>query len=106
MPLTQEDAQQLIEAAQGHAATLGIRVTVAVVDEGGHLQALGLLGIAGSFRCKQVVARRQFHLISAQVADPAETLDPAALAAVADRLRDTLSRGEPEQTKALLRVAV
>ena len=41
MPLTQKDAQQLIEAAQAHAATLGIRVTVAVVDEGTHLVALG-----------------------------------------------------------------
>jgi glc operon protein GlcG len=40
MPLTQRDAQQLIEAAQAHAATLGIRVTVAVVDEGTHLVAL------------------------------------------------------------------
>ena len=32
--------------------------------------------------------------------------DPAALAAVADRLRDTLATGEPEQTKALLRLLI
>ena len=44
--------------------------------------------------------------LAAQLADPADTLDPAALAAVADRLRDTLATGEPEQTKALLRLLI
>jgi glc operon protein GlcG len=40
MPLTLEEAQTVIAGAQEHANQLGIRVTVAVVDEGGHLQAL------------------------------------------------------------------
>jgi glc operon protein GlcG len=41
MTLTLEDANRMIQAALGHASKLGIRVTVAVVDEGGHLVALG-----------------------------------------------------------------
>ena len=44
--------------------------------------------------------------LSLQLADPGDALDPGALAAVADRLRDTLATGEPEQTKALLRLLI
>jgi len=40
MPLSCEDALLLIATAREHARKLGIRVTVAVVDEGGLLQAL------------------------------------------------------------------
>jgi glc operon protein GlcG len=40
MPLTLEEAQTVIAGAHEHATQLGIRVTVAVVDDGGHLQAL------------------------------------------------------------------
>ena len=35
-----------------------------------------------------------------------QALAPASLAAVADRLRDTLQAGEPAQTKALLRLLI
>jgi uncharacterized protein GlcG (DUF336 family) len=41
MPLSSADAQRLIAAAHGRAQQLGIKVTVAVVDEGGLLQWLG-----------------------------------------------------------------
>jgi glc operon protein GlcG len=41
MPLTLPEAQAVIAAAHERAATIGALVTVAVVDEGGHLQALG-----------------------------------------------------------------
>jgi glc operon protein GlcG len=41
MPLTLEQAQTVIAGAHEQAASLGIRISVAVVDEGGHLQALG-----------------------------------------------------------------
>jgi glc operon protein GlcG len=41
VPLTLEEAQTLIAAAHARARELGISVTTAVVDEGGHLQALG-----------------------------------------------------------------
>ena len=40
MPLTLEQTQTLISAAHEHAAGNGLTVTVAVVDEGGLLQAL------------------------------------------------------------------
>jgi len=40
MPLTLEEAQQVIVRAQARATESGIRVTVAVVDEGGLLIAL------------------------------------------------------------------
>jgi glc operon protein GlcG len=40
MPLTLEQTQTLIAAAHGKARDDGLRVTVAVVDEGGMLQAL------------------------------------------------------------------
>jgi site-specific DNA recombinase len=48
----------------------------------------------------------QEHAVAAQLVDPAESFDPQALASVADRLRDTLAAGEPEQTKALLRLLI
>ena len=41
MPLTLEQSQTLIAAAHEHARESGLRVTVAVVDEGGVLQSLG-----------------------------------------------------------------
>jgi glc operon protein GlcG len=40
MPLTLEQTQTLIAAAHDHARASDLRVTVAVVDEGGMLQAL------------------------------------------------------------------
>src|SRR5262249_38064931 len=41
MPLTLQEAQTVIIGAHERAAQAGALVTVAVVDEGGHLQALG-----------------------------------------------------------------
>ena len=41
MPLTLQEAQTVITGAHERAAKIGALVTVAVVDEGGHLQALG-----------------------------------------------------------------
>jgi glc operon protein GlcG len=41
MPLTLAQAQTVVAAAHQHAGRLGVRVTVAVVDEGGLLLALG-----------------------------------------------------------------
>jgi glc operon protein GlcG len=40
MPLTTEECRRLIDAAHARAGQIGIRVTVAVVDEGGLLLAL------------------------------------------------------------------
>lgn len=41
MPLTLEEAQQVVARAHAKAEASGIRITVAVVDEGGLLIALG-----------------------------------------------------------------
>src|SRR5215218_6559040 len=41
MPLTLEESQTLIAAAHDYANAAGLKVTVAVVDEGGLLKALG-----------------------------------------------------------------
>ncbi|MEV4515426.1 heme-binding protein [Dactylosporangium sp. NPDC049525] len=41
MPVTLEEAHELIARAHRRAGELGSHVTVAIVDEGGHLQALG-----------------------------------------------------------------
>ena len=41
VPLSLHDANELIKHAHAKAAELGIRVTVAIVDEGGHLISLG-----------------------------------------------------------------
>jgi glc operon protein GlcG len=41
MPLTFQEAHNVITGAQERASKLGALITVAVVDEGGHLQALG-----------------------------------------------------------------
>jgi uncharacterized protein GlcG (DUF336 family) len=40
MPLSAEECRRLIDSAHARAAQLGIRVTVAIVDEGGLLLAL------------------------------------------------------------------
>ena len=41
MPLTLEDANKVIAGAHARASEMGVSVTAAVVDEGGHLVALG-----------------------------------------------------------------
>ena len=41
MPLTLQEAQTVITGAHERAAKIAALITVAVVDEGGHLQALG-----------------------------------------------------------------
>ena len=41
MPLSLEDANKVVANAHAHAAQIGVSVTAAVVDEGGHLIAMG-----------------------------------------------------------------
>jgi len=50
--------------------------------------------------------REHEQVVAGQLADPAESFNPQALTTVADRLQDTLAAGEPEQTKALLRLLI
>jgi glc operon protein GlcG len=47
VPLTLGEADQLIAAAHQQATALDVRVTVVIVDEGGHVQAAGRMD--GSF---------------------------------------------------------
>lgn len=74
--------------------------------ENGDLEPGQFKARLAELEAKLETLREQEQSLAAQLADPAETLDAAALAAVADRLRDTLAAGEPEQTKALLRLLV
>jgi site-specific DNA recombinase len=57
-------------------------------------------------QAKLETLHEQEQALAAQLADPTESFDPQTLASVADRLRDTLAAGEPEQTKALLRLLI
>ncbi|MGH7721776.1 MAG: heme-binding protein [Candidatus Dormibacteria bacterium] len=54
MPVSLQQAQALIAAAHEHANRSGIRATVAVVDEGGHLVALGRMD--GAFALSPQIA--------------------------------------------------
>jgi glc operon protein GlcG len=63
MPLTLEEAQAVITGAHRRAAEIAAPVTVAVVDEGGHLQALGRMSGAPplSARIAEVKAATVAH---------------------------------------------
>ena len=52
MPLTLQEAQAVITCAHERAAKIGALVTVAVVDEGGHLLALGRMSGAAPFSAR------------------------------------------------------
>jgi len=54
VPISLQEAQTLIAAAHEHAGTIGIKATVAVVDEGGHLIALGRMD--GAFSLSAQIA--------------------------------------------------
>ena len=41
MPVSYADASRVIQAAHAKALALGVRITVAIVDEGAHIVALG-----------------------------------------------------------------
>jgi glc operon protein GlcG len=54
VPISLQEAQTLIAAAEEHAVSIGIRATVAVVDEGGHLIALSRMD--GAFSLSSQIA--------------------------------------------------
>ncbi len=54
MPLNRDEARRVIDAAQARAAQLGIKVTVAVVDEAGLLLALSRMD--GAFPASAQIA--------------------------------------------------
>ena len=88
MPLDLHDANQLIGRAHAKAAELGIRVTVAVVDEGAHLVALGRMDGAAPLTPQiaeaKAVGAAMLHRDGASLGELAK--DRPGFFSVADRL--------------------
>ena len=88
MPLALAEAQKLIAGAHAHAGQIGIRVTVAVVDEGGLLIALGRMDGAGALTPQiaeaKAVGASMLQRDGAGLADLAR--DRPGFFSVADRL--------------------
>ena len=88
MPLTLTQAQDVIARAQAKASELGIRVTVAVVDEGGWLTALarmdGAPPISSQVAEAKAVGAAMLHRDGASLAELAK--DRPGFFSVVDRL--------------------
>lgn len=88
MPLTLHHANELISRAHAKAAELGIRVTVAVVDEGAHLMALGRMDGAAPLTPQvaeaKAVGAAMLHRDGASLGELAK--DRPGFFSVADRL--------------------
>jgi uncharacterized protein GlcG (DUF336 family) len=88
MPLTLQEAQEVIARAQAKATDSGIRVTVAVVDEGGLLIALarmdGAPPLSPQVAEAKAVGAAMLYRDGAGLADLAK--DRPGFFAVADRL--------------------
>jgi uncharacterized protein GlcG (DUF336 family) len=88
MPLNLHDANQLIARAHAKAAELGIRVTVAVVDEGAHLVALARMDGAAPLTPQvaeaKAVGAAMLHRDGASLGELAK--DRPGFFSVADRL--------------------
>lgn len=88
MPLSLRDANQLIARAQAKATELGIRVTVAIVDEGGLLIALarmdGAIPLSPQIAEAKAVGAAMLNRDGAGLAELAK--DRPGFFSVADRL--------------------
>lgn len=88
MPLSLADANKVVARAQAKAAELGIRVTVAVVDEGGLLIALarmdGAPPLGPQIAEAKAVGAAMLHRDGASLAELAK--DRPGFFSVADRL--------------------
>src|SRR2546423_15385864 len=88
MPLTLAEATKLISGARGRAEQLDIRITVAVVDEGGLLIALermdGAPPLSPQIAEAKAVGAAMLHRDGASLAELAK--DRPGFFAVADRL--------------------
>src|SRR2546429_9063126 len=87
MPLTLAEATRLISGARGRAGQLDIRITVAVVDEGGLLVALermdGAPPLSPQIAEAKAVGASMLHRDGASLAELAK--DRPGFLAVADR---------------------
>jgi glc operon protein GlcG len=90
MPISQDQARTIIDAAQAHAQTLGIAVAVAVVDEGGLLKALNRMDGAPPLSAQIAEAKAQgaavWHRDGHALAEVAQER-PAFVAAVSQMTR-------------------
>ncbi len=88
MPLNLHEANELISRAHAKAAQLGIRITVAVVDEGGLLVALarmdGAAPLTPQIAEAKAVGAAMLHRDGASLGDLAK--DRPGFFSVADRL--------------------
>jgi uncharacterized protein GlcG (DUF336 family) len=88
MPLSLADANKVVSRAQAKAAELGIRVTVAIVDEGGLLIALarmdGAPPLGPQIAEAKAVGAAMLHRDGASLAELAK--DRPGFFSVADRL--------------------
>jgi glc operon protein GlcG len=88
MPLSLDSAKKIIEKAHAKAKHLGIRVTVAVVDDGGHLVALGRMDgappISSQLAEAKAVGAAMFRRDGAGIAQIAQ--DRPGFFSAADRL--------------------
>ena len=88
MPLTTKEAQDVLARAQAKASDLGIRVTVAVVDEGGFLIALsrmdGAPPLSPQVAEAKAVGAAMLHRDGGSLAELAK--DRPGFFSVADRL--------------------
>src|SRR5229473_3379937 len=69
MPLSQEEAQRVIAAAHARAVQIGIRVTVAVVDEGGLLLSLSRMDGAPPLSA-QIAEANARHALTQEIDRP------------------------------------
>jgi glc operon protein GlcG len=96
MPISQADARAVIEAAHAHARTLGITVTVAVVDEGGLVKAIDRMDGAPPLSAQIAEAKAQgaavWHRDGHALAEVAQDR-PAFVAAVSQMTRLPLIAG-------------
>ena len=88
MPLSLEEATQVIARAHAKAAELGVRVTVAVVDEGGLLVTLsrmdGAIPLSPQIAEAKAVGAAMLHRDGASMAELAK--ERPGFFSVADRL--------------------
>jgi uncharacterized protein GlcG (DUF336 family) len=90
MPISQDEARTIINAAQAHAETLGIGVTIAVVDEGGLVKALERMDRAPPLSAQIAEAKAQgaavWHRDGHDLAEMAQER-PAFVSAVSQMTR-------------------
>jgi uncharacterized protein GlcG (DUF336 family) len=87
MPLSLEDANRIVAIAQQKAAQIGVFVTAAVVDEGGHLIALGRMDGAPPLS-PQIAEAKAVGAVGVSGARPEQDLQCAEAGLASIKLED------------------